>query len=354
MDGLARSDPAGPGHTRRRCGRGWRFFDAGGEPVHEPQEVARIKALVIPPAWAEVWICADPRGHLQAVGTDVAGRRQYLYHDAWRRQRDVEKYARVCALGRRLAGVRVEVMSRLDETGLGRQRVLAAGVRMLDLGVFRVGGEEYAPDPDSDVDSDTDAGTFGLATLRRDHVRLRRGAVQICFVGKGAIKHTASIRDRALHRVCGSLLRRRGGGEDLLAFRDGREWCDVRAEHLNQAVKELAGERYSAKDLRTWNATVLAAVTLAAGSATGPPVSLRAAKRRERAAIEVVAHHLGNTPAVARGSYVDPRVIERFEAGRTVLPALRKIGADGDGPRDLDDAARAVIDRAVVRLLRSA
>lgn len=248
-----------------------------------------------------------------------------------------------------MADVRLQVRRRLDEPGLGRERVLAAGVRMLDLGVFRVGGEQYAPDEDGDGEAD---GTFGLATLRREHVRLRRGAIEICYVGKGGVEHEVSIRDTGVHRVCAGLLRRRGGGDDLLAFRSGRDWCDVRAEHLNEAVKELAGERFSAKDVRTWNATVLAAVTLATDAAR--PSSARAVQRQERAAIEVVAQHLGNTPAVARGSYVDPRVFEQFEAGRTVLPALRRLGADGSPTAELDDAARAVLDRAVVRLLRPA
>ena len=312
-------------------------------------EIARIKSLVIPPAWQDVWICPTPDGHIQAVGVDAAGRRQYRYHDAWRAARDLVKYDRVLTLGRNLAGVRSAVVERLAEPGLGRDRVLAAGVRMLDLGVFRPGGEEYAP---GDDDED---GTFGLATLRREHVTLKRGAVMFAYPAKGGIHRTLALRDPLVHKVVSSLLRRRGGGEDLLAYREGRgrTWRDVRAEDLNAAVKELAGDRYTCKDLRTWNATVLAAVTLAAGAAKGGvPTAERTRKRVVNQAIKQVAEHLGNTPTVARASYVDPRVLERFTQGRTVLTALRRL--DSSTVPDLtDDATRAAVERAVVRLIGS-
>lgn len=347
--GLVRVDPAAPGLTRRRRGRGWSFAGTDGEPITDPAEIARLKALVIPPAWRDVWICPDPDGHIQAVGTDAAGRRQYRYHDEWRRQRDREKHDRVLGLGSRLVEVRSELRRRLQERGLGQERVLAAGVRMLDVGVFRAGGEEYAP---GDDDED---GTFGLATLRREHVRLRRGQVLVAYPAKGGIPRTVALRDPLLHKVVNSLLRRRGGGDDLLAYRVRRDWHDVRAEDLNAAVKELVGEEFTCKDLRTWNATVLAAVTLAAVAAPdGVPGSQRGRKRMVNGALKEVAEHLGNTPTVARSSYVDPRVLERFEEGRTVLTALRE--RDGaTAPPDLtDDATRAAVERAVVRLIGSA
>lgn len=298
---------------------------------------------MIPPAWQEVWICPDPSGHIQAVGTDVAGRRQYRYHDEWRRRRDVAKHDRVLTLGRRMAEVREEVARRIDRPGLGRDRVLAAAVRMLDIGVFRAGGEQYAP---GDDDED---GTFGLATLRREHVRLHRGAVLFCYAAKGGVARELELRDSALHKVVNGLLRRRGGGDELLAFRAGKDWRDVRSEDLNTIVKELAGEQYTAKDLRTWNATVLAAVRLAVAVAdVGVPTSVRARRRVVNQAIGDVSDHLGNTPTVARTSYVDPRVVERFEEGATVLAALRRVG----GPEPADDAARSAVESAVVRLLR--
>ncbi len=345
--GLVRVDPADAGLTRRRRGRGWTFLDATGVAITDPALVARIKALVIPPAWQDVWICPDERGHIQAVGTDVAGRRQYRYHDDWRTARDKVKHGRVATLGRDLVEVRKEVVMRLGEPGLGRDRVLAGGIRMLDLGVFRAGGEEYAP---GDDDED---GTFGLATLRREHVRLKRGAVLFSYPAKGGMPRALALKDALLHRMVNSLLRRRGGGDDLLVYRNGRrDWHDVRAEDLNAAVKELAGEPYTCKDLRTWNATVLAAVTLAAGTAEGGvPRAARTRKRFVNQAVKQVSEHLGNTPAVARASYIDPRVLERFEEGQTVLPALRRL--PGPVPDLTDDATRAVVERAVVELIAS-
>jgi DNA topoisomerase I len=348
---LVRVDPTEPGLTRRRRGRGFSYLDATGAVITDPAEVARLKALVIPPAWQDVWISPDPLGHIQALGTDAAGRRQYRYHEEWRRARDVVKHDRVLALGERLADVRVEMTRRLGEPGLGRDRVLAAAVRMLDIGVFRAGGEQYAP---SDDDED---GTFGLATLRREHVQLKRGAVLFSYPAKGNVPRTLALRDPLLHRVINSLLRRRGGGEELLAYKDRREWCDVRTADLNGAVKELAGEEYTCKDLRTWNATVLAAVTLAASTAdAGVPGSARARKKLVNGAIKQVSEHLGNTPTVARASYVDPRVVQRFEEGRTVLAALRSITAAGvSGGADgvpADDASRAEMEQAVVKLIK--
>jgi DNA topoisomerase-1 len=342
---LVRVDPAEPGLTRRRRGRGFSYHDATGAPITDPAGIARLKALVIPPAWQDVWISPDPRGHIQVLGTDAAGRRQYRYHEDWRRARDVVKHDRVLALGARLGDVRGEIVRRLEEPGLGRDRVMAAAVRMLDIGVFRAGGEQYAP---SDDDED---GTFGLATLRREHVGLKRGAVVFSYPAKGGIPRELALRDPLLHRVVGSLLRRRGGGEELLAYKVKNEWADVKTADLNIAVKELLGEEHTCKDLRTWNATVLAAVALAAASAAdGVPRNARGRKRIVTGAVKQVSEHLGNTPTVARSSYVDPRVLERFEAGRTVLPVLQKIeGCEAGLP--VDDASRAVLERAVVELI---
>ena len=342
---LVRVDPSGPGLTRRRRGRGFSYHDATGAVIADPAEVARLKALVVPPAWQDVWISPDPRGHIQALGTDAAGRRQYRYHEDWRRARDVVKHDRVLALGARLGDVRAEVVHRLNEPGLGRDRVLAAAFRMLDVGVFRAGGEQYAP---SDDDED---GTFGLATLRREHVGLKRGAVVFSYPAKGGIPRQVALRDPLLHGVVGSLLRRKGGGEELLAYKAKRDWYDVKTSDLNAAVKELAGEQHTCKDLRTWNATVLAAVALAAGAAAdGVPRTVRGRKRLVTTAVKQVSEHLGNTPTVARSSYVDPRVIERFDQGRTVLPVLQKLeGCEAGLPAD--DASRAVLEKAVVDLI---
>lgn len=348
VDDLARVDPAAPGWSRRWRGRGFSYHDERGQLLTSPEALDRIRALAIPPAWRDVWISPLDDGHIQAVGTDDAGRRQYRYHDEWRRARDAAKHQRVLALGRRLPKVRLEVMHRLAEPGLGQRRILAAAVRMLDIGVFRAGGEQYAPT------CDDDEGSFGLATLRREHVRLHRGAIVIDYVAKGGISRTLELRDQTLHRVVGSLLRRRGGGDELLAYRDGRSWRDVRTSDLNDAVKELAGRRYTCKDLRTWNATVLAAVALATQAVEGIPDTQRGKARLVVAAMREVADHLGNTPAVARASYVDPILIERFEQGRTVLPALHRLNGAVPSSTDLsDEGVRTAIEAAVIRLLRS-
>ena len=347
---LVRVDPAGPGLTRRRRGRGFSYHDASGAVITDHAEIARLTALVIPPAWQDVWISPDRHGHIQAVGTDVAGRRQYRYHDEWRRARDVVKYDRVLTLGakarRRPRRDRPAARRAGPGPGPGRDRVLAAAVRMLDVGVFRAGGEQYAP---GDDDED---GTFGLATLRREHVSLKRGAVLFSYPAKGNVPRSVALRDPLLHRVVGSLLRRKGGGEELLVYKIKRDWCDVRTTDLNGAVKELAGEEYTCKDLRTWNATVLAAVALAAGAAEkGVPGSERGRKRIVTGAVKQVSEHLGNTPTVARSSYVDPRVRERFAEGHTVLPALQKLeGCEAGLPAD--DATRAGLEHAVVELLK--
>jgi DNA topoisomerase-1 len=365
--GLVRSDPSTPGYGRRRSGRGWVFLGPDGERIDDRAEIARIKSLVIPPAWRHVWIAPDPRGHIQAVGTDDAGRRQYRYHDDWRRARDAEKHDRVLSLGRGLADIRGEITTRLEGTGLHRERVLAGAVRMLDIGVFRAGGEQYAPscgDDGSDNcadgtgsggcghdgDDHDESGTFGLATLRREHVSLRRGLIHFDYPAKGGVPRTLDLRDPLLHRLVNGLLRRKGGGADLLVYRTGRSsWHDVRSEDLNTAVKELAGDRFTCKDLRTWNATVLAAVTLAGAVAEEGrvPSAKRARTRMVRHAITTVSDHLGNTPTVARNSYVDPRVVEQFEEGRTVLVALKRL----ETPDLTDDRSRAAVERAVVRLI---
>ncbi|MGH3939681.1 MAG: DNA topoisomerase IB [Pseudonocardiaceae bacterium] len=348
VDDLTRVDPGAPGWGRRRRGRGFSYTDERGRPLTDPEALDRIRTLAIPPAWRDVWISPLEDGHIQAIGTDDAGRRQYRYHDEWRRARDAEKHRRVMALGRRLPKVRREVAHRLAESGLGPRRVLAAAVRMLDIGVFRAGGEQYAP---SCAD---DEGTFGLATLRRDHVRLHRGTILIDYAAKGGIARTVELRDPALHRVVASLLRRRGGGAELFAYRDGRSWRDVRSSDLNDAVKALAGRRYTCKDLRTWNATVFAAVALAVQAAEDVPNAPRGQARLVTAAMSQVADHLGNTPAVARASYVDPRLIERFEQGRTVLPTLRRLDCATPDSVDLSDAdVQAEVEAAVLRLLRS-
>jgi DNA topoisomerase-1 len=342
VEGLRRVDLAEPGIRRMRRGRGFSYLDEQGRPIQDPEELARIRALAVPPAWKDVWICPDPDGHVQAVGTDAAGRRQYRYHDRWRAARDREKFDRVLRLAHTLPTVRAEVAERLRAGGLDRERVLAGALRMLELGAFRVGGEEYAPSDDDDE------GSFGLATLRREHVRRVRGEVRVAYPAKGGQWRELALRDPEIHRLVGALLRRgrASGLTDLLVFWEHRAWHDVRAEHVNAYLKELASEEFSAKDLRTWHATVLAAVALSNADAE----RVRTARGRKKlltACYREVSEHLGNTPTVARQSYVDPRVSSAFEQGRTIAAAVRRAAQrNGDAERSRD-----IVEAAVVELL---
>jgi DNA topoisomerase IB len=333
---LRRSDPNEPGLRRRRRGKGWSYTDVQGQPVDEATR-ERITALVIPPAWQDVWICPHATGHIQAVGTDDAGRRQYLYHDQWRLERDEAKHDRVLRLARRLPEIRATTESDLRARGLGRDRVLAAGLRMLDHGVFRVGGDQYAQEH----------GTQGVATLSRDNVRVTRGEVIAEFTAKGGLERVVVLPDALLAKTVTALKRSRSGMERLLVFRDGDGYHEVHAEDLNERFKELAGEDFTVKDLRTWQATVVAAVELAQ---VDLPRSKTGVQRAERAAMEQVGEQLGNTPAVARRSYVDPRVVDGFEDEVTIEPALDRIGVEA-----VDDLAdpdtRLAVERSVVRLL---
>ena len=331
---LIRSDPAAGGIRRRRCGRGFRYLGPGA-PVTDPEILARIKALVIPPAWEDVWICADQWGHIQAMGTDAAGRRQYRYHDLWREQRDRAKHDRVLGFGAALPRLREAVDQHLEGRGLSRDRVLAAAVRLVDLGFFRPGGEEYAEEN----------GTFGLATIRKEHVHLTKGQLLFEYTAKSARHREQAIAEDQVCAVVRSLKRRRGGGDQLLVFRSGPRWHDVTAADINDYIRELSGGDYTAKDFRTWHATVLAAVGLAV---SGQAHTESARKRAIARVVTEVAAYLGNTPAVARASYIDPRVIWHYENGRTIAAVLGDLGRDSDFG---DLATRGRAESAVLKLL---
>jgi DNA topoisomerase I len=330
---LRRSDPSRPGITRRGRGRGFEYFAPSGAKITDPAEVSRLRALAIPPAWRDVWICPDPNGHLQATGTDVAGRRQYRYHDVWRQRRDATKFDHMLVFARRLPQLRgycVDLLEHRD--GLDRARVLACAVRLLDHGFFRIGTERPVDDDDS----------VGLTTMRKEHVTIReRSLVEFDYLAKGGKRTIRQLADPAVVDIVGRLRRRRGGGRDLLAYRapDGR-WTSVTATDVNEVIKLHCGEDSSSKDFRTWNATVLAAVALAVSGAAGP-----SKKRAVRRACQEVAHYLGNTPAVTRASYIDPRVFDRFETGWTIGGALHTIGDAQFGvPAHQGEIERAVLD----------
>ncbi|RAS65517.1 DNA topoisomerase IB [Lentzea atacamensis] len=289
---LRRSDPAGPGWTRRRHGGGFRHLDTQGNALTADQ-LARVKALVIPPAWRDVWISPHPNGHIQAVGYDDAGRRQYLYHEKWRTDRDAEKFDRVLRLAPRLGKFREQIEK--DMKTRGRKRLLAIALRMLDLGVFRVGHEEYAEEN----------GTHGVATLLCEHLSVRGDRVRFRFPAKHGVEVDEEITDARLARAVRSLLKDRT--PDCRVF-------DLTADDVNERFRELVGEEFSVKDLRTWHATVHAAQAFAhALNERGKP-----SKRAVSAVMKEVAEHLGNTAAVARKSYVDPRLTKAFERGEVI------------------------------------
>lgn len=340
MPRLRRSDCSANGISRLKKGRGFRYLWPNGQPVKDRDTLARIRALAIPPAWRDVWICQWPNGHIQATGTDAAGRRQYRYHDAWRVHRDREKFDRVLRLGRSIDRLRERVAEDLAQPGMGRARVLAAAVRLLDLGCFRIGGEQYAAEHE----------TFGVATLRKEHVNVRRGTMTFAFPAKGAKWCEVIVRDAELLPVVTALVRRRAGGPDLLCYKEGHRWVDIRSEDVNRYVKEAAGEEFSAKDFRTWSATVLCATFLA--EVAPLPSSPTARRRAVSGAVRRVADHLGNTPTVCRSSYIDPRVLDRFSRTETIAPALAERAGGTAGAQGAD--LRNAIDRAVVALLEDA
>ena len=307
---LRRSELTRPGYGRRRAGKGFRYLDTDGRTtLRDDEAVTRIKELVIPPAWTEVWISTDPRGHIQATGQDAAGRKQYLYHPAWRTARDEKKFDHALEIAERLPEIRSRLCTDLGGRGLTRQRVLAAVVRLLDMGMFRVGSDQYAR-------RDQDP-SFGLSTLLPEHVRVRGGCVVLEFTGKSGVEHANPVGDGEVCQVLRDLKRRRRGAQRLFAYWDpaGRRWRDIRADDINAYLREISGEEMTAKDFRTWHGTVKAAEELAAA---GPQATKTGRKRAVAHAMKEVAGLLGNTPAVARSSYVDPRVVERYEQGRTV------------------------------------
>ncbi len=339
MPRLRRSDCASPGYSRRRRGRGFEYRDARGRPLEDADALARIAALAIPPAWREVWICSDPLGHLQATGIDAAGRKQYLYHERWRAHRDRLKFSSMLGFAASLPRLRRRVARDLQAGGLSRERVLALAVRLLDLGFFRIGSEDYVESGDS----------YGLTTMELRHVRLAGGELVFDYRAKSGKRRVQAIADADALTVVRALRRRRPGGDGeprLLAYRNGLAWHDVAAEEVNGYIKQAAGGAYTAKDFRTWNATVLAAVALAADAPV--PASVTARKRAVSSAIKTVSEYLGNTPAVCRASYVDPRVIDQFHSGHTIARVLDRLAR---GPDMADQRTRRRLERAVLELL---
>jgi DNA topoisomerase IB len=325
--------------TRRGRGKGFEYLDEQGRRVADPDVLERIVDLRIPPAWKDVWVCPWPMGHIQATGVDAAGRKQYLYHSKWRERQDLKKFDSMIGFARALPAMRRHVERDLKRDGLTRDRILAVAVRLLDRGFLRIGGESYAEDNES----------YGLATMRKDHVTVNDdGAINFDFTGKSGIRHVRYVVDQPVAEIVKQLKRRRGGGDELLAYRDdaGR-WRDIKSPDIRAYVKEAAGQEYTAKDFRTWAGTVLAAVSLAATDPGRRKVKT-ANKRMITNAVKQVAYFLGNTPAVARTSYIDPRVFDRFRDGYTIEPVLYELG---DEPDLGQPAIQGRVEEAVLDLI---
>ena len=333
MPRLRRTAPDQPGWTRRRAGRGFVYLDQDGNRLPEV-DAERIRALVIPPAWRDVWVTPYANGHLQAVGTDDAGRKQYLYHPDWRTRRDAEKFDRMLLFGKALARARTLIVSDLGREGMPLERACAAAVRLLDLGYFRIGNDVYADEN----------GSFGLTTLERRHVRRRQDRLVFAFVGKSGVEHEIQIDDAVVVETIDVMRRRRGADLRLLSYKDGRSWRSILPELVNEYVRASTGLEATAKDFRTWHATVLAAAALAETPEPGESAASR--KRAISGAMTEVASFLGNTPTLARSAYVDPRVIEAYEDGRTIRAATRR-------EYDTTDERQAALERATLRLIQS-
>ena len=329
---LRRSDPAGPGIRRRRRGKGFEYLDGDATKVDDPEILQRVHELVIPPAWQEVWICPYPGGHIQATGVDARGRKQYLYHPKWRQRRDQEKFDDMIRFAHALPAMREAVERDLRSEPLSREQVLACAVRLLDKGFFRIGSEDYAVENES----------YGLATIHKAHVELDDDLLLFDYPSKSGKRRVQSVVDGDVAGVVRKLKARRGGGHELLAYKRGRQWVDIRSPDINAYLKDVTGLGVSAKDFRTWNATVLAAVALAvSGVARGTKTGRKRAVTR---AIKEVAHYLGNTPAVARASYIDPRIFDRFNDGITIDPAIAVTRAD-------EPAIQGAVEEAVLDLI---
>ncbi len=310
-----------PGIRRRRVGKSFSYRGPDGQLIRDRPTLDRIRALAIPPAWTDVWICANPRGHLQAVGRDAKGRRQYRYHARWRAFRDEDKYGRLAAFGGALPELRRRADQDLSLRGLPREKVLATVVRLLDATMVRVGNEEYAKTNES----------FGLTTLRDDHADVEGSSVEFSFRGKSGKEHTVGIRDRRLATVirrCQDL-----EGQQLFQYLDeDNEPRGVDSGDVNEYLREIAGESFTAKDFRTWGGTVLATRAL---RDMGPAATQAETKSNIVAAVKQVARHLGNTPAVARRSYIHPAVIEAYEDQSLLdLPSRRSYEQGDLPPRD--------------------
>ena len=314
-----------PGLRRTASGKGFAYHDQKGRRITDEKVLARIRALAIPPAWTDVWICPRATGHIQAVGRDVKGRKQYRYHPDWSVHAAETKFERLPEFARALPKLRRRVEADLNRRGVTRDKVLATAVRLLEVTLIRVGNAQYAKQNRS----------YGLTTLHKRHLEVDGAALTFAFKGKSGVEHEVRVRDRRLATVVRNL--RELPGQQLFKYRDADgDLCAVTSDDVNAYIREAMGDQFSAKDFRTWAGTVSAARAL---REMEPPASPAEAKRRITVCIKAVAGLLGNTPTVCRTSYVHPRVFELFEEGRLaeMLPGPEAAGFERALARALRD-----------------
>ena len=308
--GLRYVNDGDPGLTRARSGGGFHYRSAQGRRITDARTLGRIERLAIPPAWTEVWICPDESGHIQATGRDARRRKQYRYHPDWRVTRDESKYERMIAFAKALPRIRRRVARDLRRRGLGREKVLATMVRLLETTLVRVGNEEYA----------RANGAFGLSTMRDRHAKVKRGTVEFSFRGKSGKAHRIALQDPGIARIVQRV--QDLPGQELFQYVDTEDRTqDIKSDDVNAYLREIAGEEFSAKDFRTWAGTVLAAIALQQFERFD---SKTRAKKNLVTAIERVAERLGNTPAVCRKCYIHPAIIESYLTGATIRVMPRK------------------------------
>ena len=325
VNGLVRSDPHSPGITRRPAGggrAGFGYRDPSGADVTDAGTLARIAALAIPPAWTDVWIAPDPLGHIQATGVDSRGRTQYRYHELWREQRDAQKFSHMLRFAAALPTLRAATVHDLRRRNLGRDRVAAGAVRLIDLGLFRIGGEKYA-----ELDHH-----YGAVTLEKRHVRMRRDRAEFDYVAKEGKHREITVTDPAVLPTVRALARSTNGLDPLFCWQNGTGWQPLRSHEVSSYIAVHAGGHFTAKEFRTWNATVLMALLLANA---GPAPAGRGRQRVIAASVAAVASWLGDTPTVARSSYIDPRLISRYTsagelAAVPALPAVLPAAAEAE------------------------
>jgi DNA topoisomerase IB len=320
--GLSRSDPSSRGISRIRIPGGFGYRDPAGADVTDPATLERIRGLSLPPAWESVWVSPDPLGHIQATGVDSRGRTQYRYHQLWKEQRDVQKFDHMLRFASALPALRVATLRDLSRRRLDRDRVAASAVRLIDLGLFRLGGERYA-----ELDHH-----YGAATLQKRHVTVGRDGAVFDYVAKEGKRRSITVNDRAVVSTLRHLTSSNNGFDALFGWQDAGGWHQLHSHDVSAYIAGHSGGHFTAKEFRTWNATVLMALQLANA---GPATSDRDTRRAIVAGVRTVADWLGDTPAVARSSYIDPRLISRYESDGgliaiPVLPAVLPVSAEAE------------------------